>query len=68
LKPLSGSVRLHAVKIFTGHIPVKDLLHLFEEDLSKLVILKGNRGVTVEATTLTCTRIDCYLRREWTVK
>jgi len=44
----SGSVRLHADKIFTGHIPVKGLLHLFGEDISKLVNLKGDRGVTVE--------------------
>ena len=44
----SGSVRLHADKIASGHIPVKGLLHLFGEDLSKLVNLKGDRGLTVE--------------------
>jgi hypothetical protein len=44
----SGSVRLHADKIASGHIPVKGLLHFFGEDLSKLVNLKGDRGVTVE--------------------
>jgi hypothetical protein len=44
----SGSVRLHADKIASGHIPVKGLLHLFGEDLSRLVNLKGDRGVTVE--------------------
>jgi hypothetical protein len=35
-------------KIASGHIPVKGLLHLFGEDLSKLVNLTGDRGVTVE--------------------
>jgi len=44
----SGSIRLHADKIASGHIPVKGLLHLFGEDLSKLVNLKGDRGLTVE--------------------
>ena len=43
-----GVVRLHADKLASGHIPVKGLLHLFGEDLSKLVNLKGDRGVTVE--------------------
>ncbi len=44
----SGSLRFHADKIFSGHIPVKGLLHFFGEDLSKLVNLKGDRGVTVD--------------------
>jgi hypothetical protein len=43
-----GQVRFHADKISSAHIPVKGLLHLFGEDLSKLVKLKEDRGITIE--------------------
>jgi hypothetical protein len=44
----AGEIRLHADKITSAHIPMKGLLHLFGEDLSKLVNLKQDRGVTIE--------------------
>jgi len=44
----TGEIRLHADKVTSAHIPMKGLLHLFGEDLSKLVNLKQDRGVTIE--------------------
>jgi hypothetical protein len=44
----AGDVRLHAEKVEAAHIPVKGLLHLLGEDLSKLINLKQDRGVRVE--------------------
>jgi hypothetical protein len=44
----TGEIRLHATKIASAHVPMKGLLHLFGEDLSKLVNLKQDRGVTLE--------------------
>jgi hypothetical protein len=44
----SDSLRFHADKISSGHIPVKGLLHFFGEDLSKLINLKGDRGVAID--------------------
>jgi hypothetical protein len=43
-----GSIRLHAQKIESAHIPFKGLLHLFGENLSKLVNLNEARGVRIE--------------------
>jgi hypothetical protein len=43
-----GEIRLHASKIHSAHLPFKGLLHLFGEDLSKLVNLKQDRGVRLE--------------------
>ena len=43
-----GNLRLHVDKIKSEHIPVKGLLHLFGEDLSKLVNLNEARGVRME--------------------
>lgn len=42
-----GNVRMHAEKIRSAHIPVKGLLHLFGEDLSKLVNRNAGRGMTI---------------------
>jgi hypothetical protein len=44
----AGEVRLHAEKIEAAHISAKGLLHLFGEDLSKLINLKQDRGVRIE--------------------
>lgn len=43
-----GEIRLHAKKIHSAHLPFKGLLHLFGEDLSKLINLKRDRGVRLE--------------------
>ena len=42
-----GNIRLHADKILTGHIPLKGLLHLLGEDLSKLINQKPERGMKI---------------------
>ena len=42
-----GNIRVHADKIKSAHIPVKGLLHLFGEDLSKLVNQNAGRGMTI---------------------
>jgi hypothetical protein len=42
-----GNIRVHADKIKSAHIPVKGLLHLLGEDLSKLVNQNAGRGMTV---------------------
>jgi hypothetical protein len=44
----AGDVRLRAEKVEAAHVPAKGLLHLFGEDLSKLVNLKRDRGVRIE--------------------
>jgi hypothetical protein len=44
----AGDLRLHAEKIKSAHIPVKGLLHLFGEDLSKLINQNAGRGVRTE--------------------
>jgi len=43
-----GDVLLHAEKVEAAHVSAKGLLHLFGEDLSKLVNLKQDRGVRIE--------------------
>jgi len=43
-----GLIRFHAQKVSSAHIPFKGLLHLFGEDLSKVINLKRDRGVTFE--------------------
>ena len=43
-----GEIRLHAEKVASAHVPVKGLLHLFGEDLSKLVNIREDRGVRLE--------------------
>lgn len=43
-----GEIRFHADKVSSAHIPFKSLLHLFGEDLSKVINLKRDRGVTLE--------------------
>ena len=43
-----GNIRVHADKIKSAHLPVKGLLHLFGEDLSKLVNQNPARGMKVE--------------------
>lgn len=43
-----GNIRVHADKIKTGHVPVKGLLHLFGEDLAKLVKQSEGRGMKIE--------------------
>jgi len=42
-----GNIRVHADKILSGHIPLKGLLHLFGEDLSKLINQKAERGMKI---------------------
>jgi hypothetical protein len=44
----AGTMRLHVEKIASAHVPVTGLLHLLGEDLSKLIKLKQDRGVTVD--------------------
>lgn len=44
----SGDIRLHADKLSSAHLPVKGLLHLFGEDLAKLVNLNEARGIRME--------------------
>ena len=43
-----GEIRFHAEKVTSAHVPFKGLLHLFGENLSKLVNLKRDRGVTLD--------------------
>jgi len=43
-----GEIRFHVDKVSSAHIPLKGLLHLFGEDLSKFINLKRDRGVTLE--------------------
>jgi hypothetical protein len=43
-----GQIRFHAEKVSSAHIPFKGLLHLFGEDLSKVINLQRDRGVTFE--------------------
>lgn len=43
-----GQIRFHAQRVSSAHIPFKGLLHLFGEDLSKVINLKRDRGVTFE--------------------
>lgn len=43
-----GEIRLHADKVRSAHVPFKGLMHMFGEDLSKLVNLKQDRGVRLE--------------------
>ena len=42
-----GNMRVHADKIKSAHVPLKGLLHLFGEDLSKLMKEKSDRGMQV---------------------
>jgi uncharacterized protein YpmS len=42
-----GNIRLHADKIKAAHLPVKGLLHLLGEDLSKLVNQNAERGMKI---------------------
>jgi len=42
-----GYIRLHVDKIKSAHIPLKGLLHLFGEDLAKLINQNAGRGMTV---------------------
>lgn len=42
-----GQIRIHADKIESVHLPVKGLMHLFGQDLSKLINLKEAQGVKV---------------------
>jgi len=43
-----GEIRVYAQKVQSAHLPVKGLLHLFGEDLSKLVNVRKDRGVRLE--------------------
>jgi hypothetical protein len=43
-----GNLRMHAEKIKSAHLPIKGLLHLFGEDLSKLVNRNAGRGMRIE--------------------
>jgi hypothetical protein len=43
-----GGIRLHADKVSAAHVPLKGLLHLFGEDLAKLVNTNEARGVRIE--------------------
>jgi len=43
-----GEIRVHADKIKAGHLPVKGLLHLLGEDLSKIMNSNSARGMKVE--------------------
>jgi hypothetical protein len=42
-----GNIRVHADKIMSAHVPLKGLLHLFGEDLSKLINQKAERGMKI---------------------
>jgi hypothetical protein len=44
----TGELRLHAKHVEAAHIPVKSLMHLFGEDLSRLINIKRDRGVRFE--------------------
>jgi len=43
-----GGIRLHADKASAAHVPMKGLLHLFGEDLAKLVNTNEAHGVRME--------------------
>jgi hypothetical protein len=43
-----GNIRLHAAKIKAAHVPVKGMLHLLGENLSKLVNQNAGRGMTIQ--------------------
>lgn len=43
-----GKIRLHADKVKSAHVPVKGLLHMFGEDLAKLVNIRDARGLRTE--------------------
>jgi len=43
----NGDIRVHAEKIKSAHIPVKGLMHLFGEDLSKLIHQNAARGMNI---------------------
>jgi hypothetical protein len=43
-----GEIRVHADKIKAAHLPVKGLLHVFGEDLSKLVNANAARGMRID--------------------
>lgn len=43
-----GNIRLHIDKLTSAHLPFKSLLHLFGEDLSKLINLHEAKGVRME--------------------
>ena len=42
-----GNIRVHADRVKSAHVPVKGLLHLLGEDLSKLVNENSGRGMTI---------------------
>ncbi|HVP48241.1 MAG TPA: hypothetical protein VMT32_16725 [Bryobacteraceae bacterium] len=42
-----GNIRVHADKVKAAHVPVKGLLHLLGEDLSKLVNQNSARGMSI---------------------
>lgn len=42
-----GNIRMHAEKIKSAHVSVKGLLHLFGENLSKLVNQNAGRGMKI---------------------
>lgn len=44
----SGLIRLHAASVKSAHVPFTGLLHLFGEDLSRLVNLRQDRGVSLQ--------------------
>jgi hypothetical protein len=43
-----GGLMLHADKVRSAHLPFKGLMHLFGEDLAKLVNIKKDNGVTLD--------------------
>jgi hypothetical protein len=44
---VDGEIRFHVDKVSSAHIPFKGLMHLFREDLSKIINLERERGVTL---------------------
>jgi hypothetical protein len=44
---VDGNIRVHADRVKSAHVPVKGLLHLLGEDLSKLVNENSGRGMTI---------------------
>lgn len=42
-----GSIRVHAEKIKSAHVSIKGLLHLFGDDLSKLLRDRASRGLRI---------------------
>lgn len=42
-----GNICLHAKQIKSAHIPIKGLLHLFGENLSKLINQRADRGMQI---------------------